>query len=140
MISHVTIAVSDFARARAFYRPIMQRLGVEESWLREGQEAAYRLPDQPRPLFFLTRPFEGEPSPGNGPMVGFLAHDRATVRAVWQMAMEAGASDEGAPGLRPRYHPNYYGAYFRDPDGNKVCVACHEPEPEDESAPVSGPV
>ncbi len=84
MISHVTIAVSDFDRARGFYLPLMQRLGIEETWLVEGREAAYRLPDQPRPLFFLTRPYEGEPMPGNGPMLGFLAHDRDTVRDVGQ--------------------------------------------------------
>lgn len=133
MLSHVTIAVSDFDRARDFYLPLMTRLGFDETWLAPGQEAAYREPGKPRPLFFLTKPFEGEASPGNGPMVGFLARDRATVRACFDLAIAAGAKDEGAPGLRPRYHPDFYGAYFRDPDGNKVCVACHVEEDAAES-------
>lgn len=131
MLSHVTIAISEFGRALAFYRPIMDRLGFEQSWLREGQEAAFREPGRERPLFFLSRPYEGEPAPGNGPMLAFLAPDRQAVRDSYALAMAAGAKDEGAPGLRPQYHPNYYGAYFRDPDGNKVCVACHVAEGED---------
>ncbi|MBR9763758.1 MAG: VOC family protein [Rhodobacteraceae bacterium] len=128
MLSHVTIAVSDLVRARDFSLPLMTRLGFEETWLEPGREAAFREPGSPRPLFFLTRPFEGEAQPGNGPMVAFLAPDRATVEACFALAMAAGAKDEGGPGLRPRYHPNFYGAYFRDPDRNKVCVACHAEE------------
>ncbi|NIZ11617.1 VOC family protein [Pseudooceanicola sp. HF7] len=133
MISHVTIAISDFDRALAFYRPLMRRLGIEESWLRPGEEASFRPPGQARPLFFLTRPFEGAPHPGNGPMVAFLAQDRATVRDVYEMAITAGATDEGRPDLRPHYHPDFYGAYFRDLDGNKICVACHVAEGEAEA-------
>ena len=59
--------------------------------------------------------------------VGMLAADRATVDAVHALALRHGGSCEGPPGLRPEYHANYYGAYFRDPDGNKLCVCCHEP-------------
>jgi lactoylglutathione lyase len=60
-------------------------------------------------------------------MVAFLASSRAQVDRVHTLALSLGGQDEGAPGLRPDYHPHYYGAYFRDPDGNKLCVACHEP-------------
>ncbi|QPM91094.1 VOC family protein [Pseudooceanicola algae] len=131
MLSHVTIAISDFDRARAFYQPLLLRLGLQESWFLPGEEAAWRAPGQPRPLFFLARPYEGEPAPGNGPMIGFLAPDRGAVRDTHHMALATGATDLGAPGLRPRYHPNYYGAYFRDPDGNKICIVCHDPDPAD---------
>jgi catechol 2,3-dioxygenase-like lactoylglutathione lyase family enzyme len=58
-------------------------------------------------------------------MVAFVARDRASVRKAHAIALRNGGSDEGAPGLRPEYHENYYGAYFRDPDGNKLCVVCH---------------
>jgi lactoylglutathione lyase len=54
--------------------------------------------------------------------------DRDQVDAVYRVALENGGTDEGPPGLRPEYHASYYGAYFRDPEGNKVCVACHQPD------------
>ncbi|MCO4093717.1 MAG: hypothetical protein HEQ37_05385 [Acidovorax sp.] len=56
----------------------------------------------------------------------FMAPTRATVEAVHALALAHGGSSEGAPGLRPEYHPHYYAAYFRDPDGNKLCVVCHD--------------
>ena len=81
------------------------------------------------PLFLLSRPFDGGPAtPGNGAMVALLAPDRASVDDIHRMALAAGGTDEGAPGRRPQYHPNYYGAYFRDRDGNKICVCCHAAE------------
>ena len=60
-------------------------------------------------------------------MVALLAPTRTAVDACYAKALAGGGRDEGPPGLRPQYHPNYYGAYFRDPDGNKICVVCHEP-------------
>ena len=87
-----------------------------------------KMPDQDRPLFLIGRPFDGNPpSAGNGQMTAFLAPSRAAVDASFKAAVASGATVEGRPGPRPHYHANYYGAYFRDPDGNKVCVCCHEP-------------
>lgn len=60
-------------------------------------------------------------------MIALLAPDRTTVGRIFAAALAAGGTSEGAPGLRPQYHANYYGAYFRDLDGNKLCVCCHEP-------------
>jgi catechol 2,3-dioxygenase-like lactoylglutathione lyase family enzyme len=60
-------------------------------------------------------------------MVAFLAESRAVVERAYAVALANGGISEGAPGLRPEYHEHYYGAYFRDPDGNKLCVACHSP-------------
>jgi lactoylglutathione lyase len=68
----------------------------------------------------------GRPEAGNGQMVALLAATRAQVDAAHALALAHGGRCEGPPGLRPHYHANYYGAYFRDPDGNKLCVACHE--------------
>ena len=62
-------------------------------------------------------------------MTAFLASTRAVVDRCYVVALQMGGRCEGMPGLRPHYHPNYYGAYFRDPDGNKICVCCHEPAP-----------
>jgi lactoylglutathione lyase len=61
-------------------------------------------------------------------MVAFIAETRATVDQAFAIALENGGTSDGIPGLRPEYHEHYYGAYFRDPDGNKLCVACHSPE------------
>ena len=63
-----------------------------------------------------------------GYLVALAAATRAQVDACHRIALAQGGRDEGAPGLRPRYHPDYYGAYFRDPDGNKLCVVCHAAE------------
>jgi catechol 2,3-dioxygenase-like lactoylglutathione lyase family enzyme len=60
-------------------------------------------------------------------MVAFLAESRALVERAFAVALANGGISEGTPGLRPEYHEHYYGAYFRDPDGNKLCVACHSP-------------
>jgi lactoylglutathione lyase len=73
-------------------------------------------------------PFDGQSaSAGNGQMTAFTAPDRATVDRCHALSLEHGGHCEGPPGLRPQYHADYYGAYFRDPDGNKLCVVCHSP-------------
>jgi hypothetical protein len=64
-------------------------------------------------------------SVGNGITIGLEAPDRSAVDSAHAAALAAGGKDEGAPGIRAHYHPNYYGAYLRDPDGNKICVVCH---------------
>ena len=76
----------------------------------------------------IAHPFDGGPaSAGNGQMVALLAPSRAAVGRCHALALAHGGSCEGAPGLRPEYHADYYGAYFRDPDGNKLCVCRHAP-------------
>lgn len=78
------------------------------------------------PKIFIGAAFDGQPARhGNGTHVAFLARDRATVDAFHAAALANDAADEGAPGLRAHYHPNYYGAYFRDPDGAKLQAVCH---------------
>jgi catechol 2,3-dioxygenase-like lactoylglutathione lyase family enzyme len=75
----------------------------------------------------IGKPFDGQaPQPGNGHMVAWLADSRERVDQVHAAALAHGGVCEGAPGLRPEYHAHYYGAYFRDPDGNKLAVACHQ--------------
>jgi len=126
MFSHVQIGSSDFPRAYAFYAPIMAALKLELRFSEpEVPWAGWQQPGQDRPIFILGAPFEGAHHPGNGQMVAFMAADRETVRRCHALALEAGGTDAGAPGLRPHYHADYYGAYFRDPDGNKICVVCH---------------
>lgn len=133
MFSHVFISVSDFERALCFYDAVMGSLGVELRFCeRERPWAGWHSPGGTRPFFVICKPFNGQPHhPGNGQMVAFSAASRAAVRASYQIALKSGGTCEGPPGLRPQYHEHYYGAYFRDPDGNKLCVASHTPEYED---------
>jgi lactoylglutathione lyase len=128
MLSHVFLGTRDFERALAFYRPLMASLGVQERFCQPDKGwAGWQSTPGPRPLLVLGRPFEGEHTPGNGQMVALLAANRAQVNEAHALALTLGGRCEGRPGLRPEYHAHYYGAYFRDPDGNKLCVACHEP-------------
>lgn len=132
MLSHVFVGVSDFERALAFYRPLMDALGIEPRFCDASRPwAGWQSQPGPRPLFLIGRPWDQHaPQPGNGNMVAFLADSRERVRLAHQVALASGGVCEGAPGPRPEYHEHYYGAYFRDPDGNKLAVACHEPGDE----------
>jgi catechol 2,3-dioxygenase-like lactoylglutathione lyase family enzyme len=130
MFSHIHVGVADLERAFGFYTPIAEALGwrlyvyeLEEGWI------AWQPADAERPLFIIGHPWnKAAPEPGNGPMIAFTAATRAQVDHCHAAALAAGGRDEGAPGLRPHYHPDYYGAYVRDLDGNKLCVVCHIPE------------
>jgi lactoylglutathione lyase len=132
MFSHVTVGITEFDRALAFYLPVMAVLGLRHRFSDpDVPRACWQPAEGGRPLFLITVPENGAPmAPGNGTMAAFLALNRETVRQVHAAALAHGGSDEGAPGLRPQYHADYYGAYFRDPDGNKLAVACHGPEGE----------
>ena len=129
MYSHVCVGVADFDRALAFYRALMPVLGIAERFCEPSRPwAGWQSSPGPRPLFVIGTPFDGQPqAPGNGPMTAFLAATRAMVDAAHATALAAGGRCEGPPGLRPHYHANYYGAYFRDTEGNKLCVVCHTP-------------
>ena len=127
MYSHTTIGANDLVRTQAFYDAVLAPLGLEVRFSGDGM-VGYGLPGG-RPQFLIVRPFDGgEPSTGNGAMIALLASRRALVDACHTAALEHGGRDEGGPGLRPQYPRNYYGAYFRDPDGNKICVCSHHPE------------
>jgi catechol 2,3-dioxygenase-like lactoylglutathione lyase family enzyme len=129
VFSHIFIGVTDFDRALAFYKPVMAALGIQLRFCEsERPWAGWQSSPEPRPLFVIGKPYNGAAhAPGNGQMVAFLAESRTVVDRVYAMALANGGASEGAPGLRPEYHAHYYGAYFRDPDGNKLCVACHLP-------------
>lgn len=130
MFSHISVGTNAFERAEAFYGALCGALGLKLRFRDpEAAAAAWQPTDSDRPLLFLTRPFDGQAAaPGNGHMVAFLAESRATVDSCHAIALAHGGICEGPPGLRPHYHAHYYGAYFRDPDGNKICVCCHRAE------------
>ncbi|WP_137885151.1 VOC family protein [Pseudomonas sp. 2FE] len=130
MFSHIFVGVTDFDRALSFYSALMPCLGIEARFCDHNRSwAGWQSAEETRPLFLIGKPYDEQPHDrGNGQMVAFLASNRAIVDSAHKIALAHGGASEGPPGLRPEYHANYYGAYFRDPDGNKLCVACHAAE------------
>ena len=127
MYSHTTVGANDLFRAKDFYDAVLEPLGLEVRYS-GGGIIGWGLPGG-RPQFLVVRPFDGgDASVGNGSMIALLAHKRSVVDACYAAAMAQGGLNEGRPGLRPQYHRNYYGAYFRDLDGNKICIVCHHRE------------
>ena len=130
MFSHVTVGTNDFDRALAFYDAVLPTVGLARRFYEpEFGWVGYALPlDGKQAMFFVGLPYDGEAATvGNGVTVAFNADTRAQVDAFHAAALAAGGTDEGEPGLRPHYHPNYYGAYVRDLDGHKLCCVCHAP-------------
>ena len=127
MFSYVSLGTRDLARAMPFYDAVLAPLGharIDDSDP-EDRSAAWGL-DDPGPHLWVTEPFDGAAaSAGNGTMVSFLAPSRAAVDAFHAAALANGGVDEGSPGLRPQYGPQFYAAYVRDPDGNKLNAVCY---------------
>jgi catechol 2,3-dioxygenase-like lactoylglutathione lyase family enzyme len=130
IFSHVTVGTVDIARATAFYDAVLAPLNMER--VKTHKIAIGYAPKHFSGIeapFWVVRPYDRKAaSPGNGAMVAFTAQSRQVVDDVFSAALASGGSDEGAPGVRAHYHENYYGAYVRDPDGNKICVVCHAPQ------------
>jgi len=123
MIYYVTIGTNDFTRSARFYDAVLSALGHAKQF--EGHGFAGYGPDPDQPQVFLGRPFDGKPATvGNGMMVAFEAKSREAVQAFHAAALANGGSDEGAPGLREHYAPDFYAAYVRDPEGNKLAAVC----------------
>ena len=124
ILSHVTVGVRDIARAAAFYDAVLGDLGIARGKTGEGF-AGWGSGHEGG--FFITLPFNRQAaSVGNGVSVSFLAPSRDAVDRFHAKAIELGATDEGKPGLRPHYHADYYAAYLRDLDGNKIAAVCHQ--------------
>ena len=117
MLSHVSLGTNDATRAAAFYDPVLAVLGMRKICERDGSidyGAAMTV-------FSLEKPSDGRPaSVGNGVHIAFMADGRAMVDEFYRTALANGGSDAGPPGLRPEYDAHYYGAFVRDPDGNKL--------------------
>ena len=118
MLDHVGLPVSDFERSKRFYEEALSPLGYE--LIMEPRYGVAGLGRSGKPDFWIV---QGEP--GHTVHVAFAADDHATVEAFHEAAVAAGGRDNGRPGLRPEYHPNYYGAFVLDADGNNVEAVCH---------------
>ena len=118
MLHHVSIGVADVERAARFYDVVLSKLGFKRVMEIMPYGIAYGLKF---PTFWLQMPHDhNAPSAGNGVHIAFSANSKAAVNAFHAAAVSAGGADDGAPGYRPQYTPEYYGAFVRDLDGHKI--------------------
>jgi catechol 2,3-dioxygenase-like lactoylglutathione lyase family enzyme len=135
MLSYVYFGTNDLARARGFYDAVLGTIGMsrcvtgDAEWDRIAAGWGLYEEDGERELaFWVGTPFDHRPATaGNGSMVAFRARSRHEVEEFHAMAVANGGVCEGPPGLRPHYAPDFYAAYARDPDGNKIAVVCRGP-------------
>ena len=127
MIDHIGFAVSNMERSKPFYVNALKPLGIavvmEVTAEQTGAEAHAGYGKDNKAFFWIG----GGVKPKGGTHVAFTAPTRADVDSFYRAALAAGGRDNGAPGLRPHYHPDYYGAFVFDPDGNNIEAACRRP-------------
>lgn len=128
MIDHTGIIASDFKKSKDFYFKALSAIGysllMEFSASVTGHTDVAGFGEPPKPDFWVSRGI-----PNNPPVhVAFRVGSRSLVDAFYKAALEAGGRDNGPPGLRPHYHPDYYGAFVLDPDGHNIEAVCHVPE------------
>jgi len=126
VLDHIGIPVSDYATSKSFYERALAPLGIalvmEVTPEQTGSDYAGGFGAQGKPCFWIGR----DDAKGRT-HVAFVAARRADVDAFHRAALAAGGRDNGAPGLRPHYHENYYGAFVLDPDGHNIEAVCHTP-------------
>jgi len=128
MLDHTGVSVSDYARSKQFYSAALKPLGfallMEFPQSVTGSTDVAGFGEPPKPEFWIAR---GQP---NRPVIhiAFRVNTRAMVDEFYKCALAAGGKDNGPPGIRAHYHPNYYGAFVLDPDGHNIEAVCHEAE------------
>jgi catechol 2,3-dioxygenase-like lactoylglutathione lyase family enzyme len=126
MIDHLSVVVSDYEKSKAFYRQALAPTGhsrVVELPAADGRKASAGFCHDDGSDVWISQGTAIKP-----PIhLAFRVSTREAVDAFHQAAIAAGGKDNGAPGLRPQYHPNYYGAFVLDPDGHNIEAVCHEP-------------
>ncbi len=126
MIGYTMVGTTDLERALRFYDPLFEEMGLEQCW-RDAQSVSWGdASNAHAPRFFAGYPFDGlTPSAGNGTMTALRVKDVATINRLHSIALRNGGQDEGEPGYRPHYGEGFYGAYVRDPDGNKIAFVTY---------------
>jgi catechol 2,3-dioxygenase-like lactoylglutathione lyase family enzyme len=133
MTLYTTVGVSDLERSVRFYDAVFATLGFRQTPGAEGGYVGWGPSYDDGVSFWICKPFDGQPpAPGNGAMVAIRARNAAEVRAFHAAAIAHGGSDEGAPGTRAIYSPDFYVAYVRDPDGNKLACVYHRYDPKND--------
>lgn len=117
MIGYATIGSNDLGKSVAFYQEVLAPLGPQ---LMDFSDRMKVIAGGNGGMIGICTPYdEGDPAPGNGNMLAIAGNDHDQIKAMYDKAIELGATDEGAPGERA---PGFFGAYFRDLDGNKICL------------------
>lgn len=128
MLDHIGFPVSSYKRSKGFYMQVLAPLGyglvMEVNSEHDGDKAHAGFGTEGRPRFWISA---GTPIKGQM-HIAFKANTREAVEAFYEVALKAGGKDNGAPGLRPHYHENYYGAFVFDPDGHNIEAVCHLPK------------
>ena len=125
MIGYITIGALDGAKSGAFYDAVFGAMDCERkfadgAWIGYGEKG-----QEGHDVYVVSEPADGKPArAGNGIMISFKAKSKAEVEAAYRAGLATGGSDEGAPGPRPADSKTFFGAYLRDPTGNKICVYC----------------
>lgn len=122
MIGYAMLGTNNPAAAKAFYDPLLALLGASPMPAWSGEKRTFYSAGPNTPLLAVGQPYEGAATAGNGTMISLSAATRAIVDQAHAMALANGGKDEGAPGVRGPNPNGFYGAYFRDLDGNKICV------------------
>jgi len=138
ILHHVSVGASDVERSGRFYDAVLATLGYKRFWELMPYAICYGENGYD---FWVGRPYNGQPaSAGNGGHIAFTATTRKAVDRFYETALAHGGSDDGPPGLRPEYDADYYGAFVRDPDGNKLEAVCYgvkaAAKPKAKKAPV----
>ena len=129
VFSHIVLGTNDLDAAIAFYDRVMATLGFARHDTGDTYAGYGKAADigSGQNCLWINMPLDGKPATsGNGTNIALLAEDRQSVNAFHAAAIEQGAQDEGAPGLRGEVHPHFYAAYCRDPDGHKLVIVCHK--------------
>ena len=130
MIGYTMVGAKDLDRSLRFYDPLFSEMGWDQCWRGEQSASWGDKDNETAPRFFTGYPFDEQPAGvGNGTMTAFLVEGPAMIDRLYEIAMRMGGSDEGAPGFRPQYGAGFYGAYVRDPDGNKLAFVCYDATP-----------
>lgn len=128
MLDHIGFGVTDFQRSQQFYTEALAPLGIsllmEVTAEQTGAAAHAGFGKDGKPFFWIGTGGR----PGGPTHVAFAADDRGSVDAFYRAALAAGGRDNGGPGVRAHYHPNYYGAFVLDPDGHNIEAVCHRPD------------
>ena len=122
MIGYVTIGTNDGEKSGKFYDAVFGAFGVERKFA-DGGWIGYGPKGEDKHSVYVCPPFDGQPATfGNGMMLAFKANTKAEVDAAHKAGLASGGKDEGAPGFRPPEKETWYGAYLRDPPGNKIAI------------------
>ncbi|MCB9947885.1 MAG: VOC family protein [Rhodospirillaceae bacterium] len=131
-IGYTMVGTKDLPRALRFYDALFAAMGLDQCWRDERCASWGKKDDASVPRFFTGYPFDGRSADaGNGVMTAFLC-EAGIIDGLHALALRSGGTCEGPPGRRPHYGEGFYGAYVRDPDGNKLAFVCYDARfPED---------